>query len=256
VPWGRLDDEFDDDPDIDNMSTDAIALFACSITYCCRKLTDGFVSEARARKLPGGNDQAISELCAGEKPWWVKVDGGYQIRSFLKFNPSGQEYKERQEEISRIRSEAGRKGGLTTQSKNQAKEEANSQAKDEICLSKNQAPNPESRIPIPEIPKPKKSIVAFATTDWDLFCSIYPKRNGSLNRAKAQEKFKHLARDHPAILQGARNYRAWADATGKTGTQFIKQMDSWLTGKLWLEDYQAPNGMMDERDRILEALSG
>lgn len=266
MPWVRFDDGFDDSDDIDNMSTDAIALHVCATTWSSRNLTDGFIPEGRVRKLPGGNDQAIAELCAGEKPWWVRVSGGFQVRSYLKYNPSGQEFKERREEISQARSEAGKKGMETRWGK--AKEQQTDSNDDnkrdnktgDLLLTNDNkiiTPNPESRIPLPETPKPNKSLVADATAQrWDEFCSIYPKRNGALNKAKAQEKFKHLARDHPAILQGVRNYRGWADATGKTGTQFIKQMDSWLNGRLWLEDYQIPNGMVGERDRILEALNG
>lgn len=111
MPWGKLDDQFDDQPEIDYMSTDAIALFICSITWACRNLTDGHIPLARARKLPGGhNRKAIDELLEGEKPWWIEVPDGFQIRSFLKFNPAGEEFLERREEISRIRSEAGKRG--------------------------------------------------------------------------------------------------------------------------------------------------
>ncbi len=184
MPWGKLDDQFDDQPEIDYMSTDAIALFVCSITWSCRNLTDGFIPSARARKLPGGhNRKAVEELLEGEKPWWVEVDGGFAIRSFLKYNPSGEDFQERREEISRIRSEAGKKGAAKTWGAKQkngntdgksdskphgktsdlplanaiAKDEAKPMANGAISHGKKMAPNPESRIQSdPELPETQK----------------------------------------------------------------------------------------------------
>lgn len=117
--------------------------------------------------------------------------------------------------------------------------------------------------PVPEpVPEPEPIIVVVPRADraaWEEFCSIYPKRSGALNKAKAEPKFTNLARDHPAILEGVRRYRKWCDSTGKTGTEYVKQMDSWLNGKLWREEYEIPNGVMSlvsERDRILGQLHG
>jgi len=75
---------------------------------------------------------------------------------------------------------------------------------------------------------------------WDEFCRIYPKRSGALNRAKAEPKFKKLGKEQQAAIDGLKKYRAWCDSTGKTGTELVKQMDSWINGRLWLEDYEVP----------------
>jgi hypothetical protein len=88
MPWLKMTDEFDDDVSLETMSAAAVALFLCGSTYCARKLTDGFISTDRAQRLPFSSPEAILMLCAGEKPWWVKVEGGYQIRSYLKYNPT------------------------------------------------------------------------------------------------------------------------------------------------------------------------
>jgi hypothetical protein len=119
-------------------------------------------------------------------------------------------------------------------------------------------------IALPEpMPIPEPNIVVAQEADqtqaWEEFCRTYPRRSGALNKAKAQPKFAKLARDHPDILAGVRRYRQWCDATGKSGTEFVKQMDSWLNGRLWREEYEIPNGvvsMVNERDRILEQLHG
>lgn len=93
MPWVKFDDGFDDEPEIDNLSDSAVALYFTATTWSSRNLTDGFIPFGRVRKLPGGSESAAEELCncGGDKPWWIRVEGGYQIRSFLKYNPSAAE---------------------------------------------------------------------------------------------------------------------------------------------------------------------
>lgn len=97
MAWLKFDDGFDDDPDLDYMTESAVSLHLCASTWSSRNGTDGFIPEARAKKLFGHSAESINVLlnnCAeGNKPWWLKVKGGYQIRSFLKFNPSAEQVK-------------------------------------------------------------------------------------------------------------------------------------------------------------------
>lgn len=81
---------------------------------------------------------------------------------------------------------------------------------------------------------------------WSEFCEVYPKRSGSLNRADAQKKF--LARvksgiDPAEIVDGARRYRAWAEATGKVRTELVTQMTTWLNQERWTEEYEIPDDL-------------
>jgi len=98
MPWIRQTDTFDDDPDLDFMTEGAVALFWCANSWSARNLTDGFIPESRARRLFGYSEEAVHCLvnrCApGKEPWWVRVDGGFQIRSFLKYNPTAAEVEE------------------------------------------------------------------------------------------------------------------------------------------------------------------
>lgn len=147
MAWAKFHDGFDDDPEIDRFSGDAIALFVCSVTWSSRSLTDGFIPELRVAKLPGGTPEAVEILCFGEKPWWLKVEGGYQIRSFHKYNPSAEEVRQLRE----TRSELGRLGAIArwqTDGKWDGKSH-----------SKSIAPYPGSRIPysVPHNPKNRNS---------------------------------------------------------------------------------------------------
>jgi len=95
MAWARFDDEFDDDPELDLIGPVAACLFVCSVTWSNRNLTDGFVPRARASKLTGGTPAAIAALVRYR--WWMEAEDGFQIRSYLKYNPSAVQVAETRE---------------------------------------------------------------------------------------------------------------------------------------------------------------
>ena len=119
MSWVAGDDEFDIDPDIDDygIPAEALGLFWCSVTYCGRNRNGGFVPYAAIPRLPGGTDRkSIAKLI--EAGWWFEVDGGIQIKSFLKYNPACVGGK-----ISKKRAAAGSKGGQATAAARRQREE-------------------------------------------------------------------------------------------------------------------------------------
>ncbi|MBS1724176.1 MAG: hypothetical protein JSS66_14625 [Armatimonadetes bacterium] len=91
MAWTRLDDKFHDQPEMAFLSEGAVCLFVCALSWSSSARTDGFVPQGQISRISGGRQETVEELCrgyAGNSPWWTKVKGGYQIRSFLKFNPS------------------------------------------------------------------------------------------------------------------------------------------------------------------------
>jgi len=94
---------------------------------------------------------------------------------------------------------------------------------------------------------------------WDQFVNCYPKRNGATNKAKAEVKFKSLVKsdaDAVMILEGVKRYKEHCDHKGKTNTEFVQQMTTWLNAKGWTEDYGVGGNLVDrmtaERDRMLK----
>jgi hypothetical protein len=88
MPWGKLDDSFYDHPKLDKLGRQRMAgagLWSVSISWCNRRLTDGYVPTDRVRLLGGTIAQAEALVKAG---LFEKVDGGYQIHDFLDFNDS------------------------------------------------------------------------------------------------------------------------------------------------------------------------
>jgi hypothetical protein len=120
MAWAKFTDTFDDEEDTTLMSDNAVALHLCGVCCSSRLKTDGFISDARLLKLRAGRITGLKELLegrAGSPPWWIKIDGGYQIRSFLKYNASKEtretKAKEAAERVAGYRE--SRKGAKNTE---------------------------------------------------------------------------------------------------------------------------------------------
>jgi hypothetical protein len=103
VTWVKLDDGFDEHPAIATLTGEAVKLLVFSMTYCGRNLTDGFVPDHKVALLSvSAKPKHVDELVATGR--WVKVDGGYQLPSFLDFNPSREKIlTEREQSAERVR---------------------------------------------------------------------------------------------------------------------------------------------------------
>ena len=69
------------------------------------------------------------------------------------------------------------------------------------------------------------------------FWAAYPRRSGSVDRKPAAKAFRAaLTRaDLETILHGAKRYAADMQATGKLGTEYVKQARTWLNADGWAE---------------------
>lgn len=103
MPWQALDDQFYDHPKTVQAGTAGAGLFALTLSYCGRHLTDGFVSSAMVRKLASDVDDPIALadrlVDAG---FFERVDGGYQVHDYLDYQPS-------KEDVIRQRAENARR---------------------------------------------------------------------------------------------------------------------------------------------------
>lgn len=91
MPWGKLDDSLYDNPKLDKLGQHrmaAVGLWAVSISWCNRWLTDGRITIERIRALGGTTRQAEALVIAG----LFDRDGeGYRVHDFLAFNDSREE---------------------------------------------------------------------------------------------------------------------------------------------------------------------
>lgn len=230
------------------MSAPAIALHVCATTWASRSLTDGFIPEARVRKLPGGEDGVPACLLDGEKPWWIKVEGGYQVRSYLKFNPTKEkvlaEREAAKERMKTVRSQDVRPNKLTNEHKNGTTNTKRSSAPPVSRIPDTRIPD--AHTPLPPLPSDGR-LQDVATSQakspakwWDEFLVAYPKRSGDRKTAKGREIFLRLARttDPATILEGVVRYAKWCDVTQKTRTELVQQIPTWLNGKAWNEPWE------------------
>lgn len=114
MPWGRLDDSLYDHQKLDDLPTDeptltriieslepaqlvrlaAIGLWARSISWCNRFLTDGHVPRGRIDKLDGSRE--LADALAGVELYETDATG-YRVHDFLEFNDSRADVLERRE---------------------------------------------------------------------------------------------------------------------------------------------------------------
>jgi hypothetical protein len=89
MPWGKLDDSLYDHPKLDElppaMRLACVGLWAVSISWCNRRLTDGHVPKGRIRLLGGTIQQA--EALVSVRLFDKEADG-YRVHDFLDFNDS------------------------------------------------------------------------------------------------------------------------------------------------------------------------
>ena len=100
-------------------------------------------------------------------------------------------------------------------------------------------------------PKPSsKSLPAGWHDAWDRFLATYPRRNGDRKVSKGMDKYQQILRsgvDPAAIQAGVERYAVWAEATGKSGTEHVQQITTWLNGQAWTEEFEVPAVPMPER---------
>lgn len=85
MAWFKIDDNFYDHPKVDELSLDAVGLWALCGTYAARHLTDGFIAARRVTRL-GGTDELAAELVDAEL--WEPTEGGYEFRNWHEYQPT------------------------------------------------------------------------------------------------------------------------------------------------------------------------
>jgi hypothetical protein len=113
VTWVKLDDHFAEDAAVADLTDRAFRLHVIALCYCGRNLTDGFLDE-RAVRVVGAvltasrTTRWVNELVDAGL-WISRESGGYDIKSYLDFNPSAAQVKDERrkakERMNRRRSE-------------------------------------------------------------------------------------------------------------------------------------------------------
>jgi uncharacterized protein YdaU (DUF1376 family) len=86
---------------------------------------------------------------------------------------------------------------------------------------------------------------------WEEFKAAYPKREGGQGWPAAERKYTALVASgivEETLIGGARAYTAHLKATGKIGTQYVKQASTWLNQEGWNDEYSTGTGRRQQSD--------
>jgi hypothetical protein len=109
MPWGRLDDSFDAHRKVRRAGLEATGLHARALSYCAGALTDGHVDPEWLEERAGRRAGKLGELLVVAGLWEPNCDG-FVIHDYLEYNPSREKVEADRSELSKARSEAGKRG--------------------------------------------------------------------------------------------------------------------------------------------------
>jgi hypothetical protein len=113
VTWTKLDDGVFDHPKMVRAGEDAANLYVRGLVYCNRYLTDGRLDPEVLSVLTRKRDALkLADALVRVGAWEPREGGGWLVHNFHEHNPTAEEVEARRAEISRKRSEAGKRGGL------------------------------------------------------------------------------------------------------------------------------------------------
>lgn len=81
--WVRIDDAMPEHPKLDAVGPYGGWLFVCSICYCSRNLTDGFIPYGVVPRLAAVPSPRRLALLLVEQGLWEIVKGGYRVHDYL-----------------------------------------------------------------------------------------------------------------------------------------------------------------------------
>lgn len=91
---------------------------------------------------------------------------------------------------------------------------------------------------------------------WEILKAEYPRRYGDQGWIAVRTLIPRAitaGAKWTEILEGTRAYRRFCDATGKTGTELVKQAKTFYGfNQLWTEDYSAPEPKRTAAEQALE----
>src|SRR4051812_10187895 len=117
MTWFRADDQQHSHPKVIEAGLEAMGLWLLAGTYCCDKLTDGFVAWPVIERLAGGKAKArkLAKLLVeakgeSEVGLWEEVDGGCRFHDWRVYQLDAEDERARRAALSAKRSVAGSKG--------------------------------------------------------------------------------------------------------------------------------------------------
>jgi len=147
MTWGKVSDRLHAHSKA-RRAREAMALWVLALSWSCDELTDGAIpADMPELLIPGGDAMAERLVSVG---LWERTEAGFRFHDWDQFQPSADLERNRRESVSRIRSEAGKRGAAKrwqTDGKRDGKPIANGWQTD--------SPVP---VPVP-VPEPREEIL-------------------------------------------------------------------------------------------------
>lgn len=109
MTWGKVSDRLHAHSKA-RRAREAMALWVLALSWSCDELTDGAIpADMPELLIPGGDSYAEKLVSVG---LWERTESGFRFHDWLEFQPPADNERERRESVSRLRSEAGRRGNI------------------------------------------------------------------------------------------------------------------------------------------------
>lgn len=145
MTWGKVSDRLHAHSKA-RRAREAMALWVLALSWSCDELTDGAIpADMPELLIPGGDAMAERLVNVG---LWERTEAGFRFHDWDQFQPSADFERDRRESVSRLRSEAGKRGAAKrwqTDGKRDGKPVANGWQTD-------------SPVPVP-VPEPREEIL-------------------------------------------------------------------------------------------------
>lgn len=120
MAWFKVDDQLAFHAKTILAGNSAMGLWVRAGAWASAHLTDGFIPTHMANAMASAMANPCDSAQLVEAGLWIEKEGGYQFHDWELFQPDSKAEKERREEVSRSRSEAGRRGAEARWGKEQA----------------------------------------------------------------------------------------------------------------------------------------
>lgn len=107
MTWGKVSDRLHAHSKT-RRAREAMALWVLALSWCCDELTDGHIPNDMPELLIPGGD-AMAERLVGVG-LWERTGAGFRFHDWVEYQPRAEDERERRSAVSKIRSEAGKRG--------------------------------------------------------------------------------------------------------------------------------------------------
>jgi hypothetical protein len=221
--YARLTGDLWLDPGLAGVPDEAFRVYVSSISYAAQQLTDGFVPRHVAVMLTSNLDEPLAA-----EPWrpliegglWLEVEGGFQIKGYLKHNKSKAEIEAARSKVAeRVTKHRETKASrVTPEPVTRYIGVSNPPIEEELDTEQENKINP-----VGHADARPTEVAAF-----DTFWSAYPLKR---DKAKAQKAWRQAIKkaDAEAIIAAAVAYRDDPNREDK----YTKYPASWLNAEAW-----------------------